>query len=133
MHELVLDTSLREAAALVGLGHEALRKFVNGTTEQPHERSRRSMGQLYHQRRARGGVAEVRTTSQSAGHLKLLFSPALDAALDEVRALFDDWREGRAPSERAAEVERWLARRLREEHAAEAQYTGSRRRGRTRK
>ncbi|HEX6042393.1 hypothetical protein [Longimicrobium sp.] len=129
MHELVLDTSLRDAAALVGLGHEALRKFVNGTTERPHQRSLRSMGQLYQQRRARGGVAEVRTTAQSAGHLKLLFSPGLDAALTEVRALFDDWREGRPPSERAAEVERWLARKLREEHAAEVQFAGNRKRG----
>lgn len=129
MHELVLDTSLRDAAALVGLGHEALRKFVNGTTERPHQRSLRSMGQLYQQRRARG-VAEVRTSSQSAGHLKLLFSPDLDAALAEVREIFDDWREGRPPSARALELERWLPRRLREEHAAEGHAPVTRKRGR---
>jgi hypothetical protein len=127
MHELVLDTSLREAAALVGLGHEALRKFVNGTTEQPHQRSLRSMGQLYQQRRLKG-VAEVRTDTQSAGHLKLLFAPGLDAALAELAEVFDDWREGRAPSARALELERWLAHKLREEHAGEAQYTPAKRR-----
>lgn len=129
MHELVLDTSLREAAALVGLGHEALRKFVNRTTERPHQRSLRSMGQLYQQRRVKG-VAEVRTPTASAGHLKLLFSPDLDAALAEVREVFDDWREGRPPSEKGGELERWLARRLREEHAAEAHVAGPRKRSR---
>lgn len=130
MHELVLDTSLREAAALVNLGHEALRKFVNGTTERPHERSLRSMGQLYHQRRLRG-LGEARTATQSAGHLKLLFAPGLEDALGEVRALFDDWREGRPPPPRAAELERWLVRRLREEHAAEPHFVPVRKRGRT--
>lgn len=129
MHELVLDTSLREAASQVGLGHEALRKFVNGTTDRPHQRSLRSMGQLYQQRRTRG-VAEVRTSAQSAGHLKLLFSPELEAALGEAREIFDDWREGRPPSPRAAELERWLALRLREEHADEARAAGNRKRSR---
>jgi hypothetical protein len=118
MAELVLDTSLREAAALVGLGHEALRKFVNETTERPHQRSLRSMGQLYLQRRARG-VAEARTAVPSVPHLNLLFSPGLETATGEVRALFDDWREGRAPPQLAAELERWLLSKLREEYAAE--------------
>lgn len=118
MQELVLDTSLREAAGLVGLGHEALRKFVNGTTEKPHQRSLRSMGRLYLQRRA-GGVQEVRTAVSKAPHLKLLFAPGLDAAIGEVRALFEDWRNGHPPPQRAVDLERWLIARLREEHAAE--------------
>jgi hypothetical protein len=120
MHELVLDTSLREAASLVGLGHEALRKFVNGTTERPHQRSLRSMGQLYQQRRARG-VAEV-PTAPTAGHLKLLFTPGAEPSVGEVKRLFDDWREGRPPPPLAEELERWLIRKLREEHAAEPRW-----------
>lgn len=128
MHELVLDTSLREAAALVGLGHEALRKFVNGTTEKPHQRSLRSMGQLYHQRRGKG-VAEVRS-APTAGHLKLLFSPGLEASAAEVKALFDEWRDGRPPPPLADALETWLLRKLREEHAAEAGLSARRKRSR---
>jgi hypothetical protein len=129
MRELVLDTSLREAASLVGLGHEALRKFVNNTTEKPHQRSLRSMGQLYLQRRARG-VAEARTDTPSAPHLKLLFSPGLETATGEARALFDAWREGRAPPPLAAEVERWMVLKLREEYADEATWAPTRKRSR---
>lgn len=129
MRELVLDTSLREAAALVNLGHEALRKFVNETTERPHQRSLRSMGQLYLQRRA-GGVAEARTPTPSSPHLKLLFSPGLDAATGEARALFDAWRGGHAPPPLAAELERWMLGKLREEYAAEASWAPARKRSR---
>jgi hypothetical protein len=128
MHELVLDTSLREAAALVGLGHEALRKFVNGTTERPHQRSLRAMGHLYQQRRAKG-VAEVRT-APTAGHLKLLFTPGVEPSSAEVKALFDDWRDGRPPSPLAEELEKWLLRKLREEHAAEPTWAATRKRSR---
>lgn len=119
MQEVVLDTSLREAAALVGLGHEAMRKFVNGTTERPHQRTLRAMGNLYVERRARGGVAEVRTPTPSAPHLKLLFAPGLESSIGEVQALFDAWRDGNAPPALAAELERWLVSKLREEYAAE--------------
>jgi hypothetical protein len=120
MHELVLDTSLREAAGLVGLGHEALRKFVNGTTERPHQRSLRAMGQLYHERKA-NRVAESRS-APTAGHLKLLFSRGLEESTAEVHELFDAWREGRPPPALAASVERWLVLRLGEEYAAEGSW-----------
>lgn len=130
MQEVVLDTSLREAAALVGLGHEAMRKFVNGTTERPHQRSLRAMGNLYLERRARG-VAEVRAAAApSAPHLKLLFAPGLESSIGEVKALFAAWREGRPPPELAAEVERWLVGKLREEYAAEPSWAATRKRSR---
>jgi hypothetical protein len=125
MHGLVLDTSLRDAAALVGLGHEALRKFVNGTTEKPHQRTLRSMGHLYLERRARG-VGEVRSTAL-AGPLKLLFSRGVDESVAEVKALFDGWREGRPPPALAETLERWLTDKLREEYAAEPSWTNRKR------
>jgi len=125
MHGLVLDTSLREAAALVGLGHEALRKFINGTTERPHERSLRSMGKLYLQR----GVAEVHT-APTAGQLKLLFSRGLDAATVQAREFFAALREGRTPNIDPDEVERWILRRLREEYADETTWAATRKRSR---
>jgi hypothetical protein len=121
MHGLVLDTSLREAAALVGLWHEALRKFVNGTTERPHQRSLRAMGHLYLERR-RGGVGEVRGVAP-AGPLKLLFSRGLDESVAEAKGLFDGWRDGHAPPPLADELERWVVSKLREEYAAEPDWT----------
>lgn len=129
MQEVVLDTSLREAAALVGLGHEAMRKFVNGTTERPHQRSLRAMGNLYLERRVRG-VAEVRTPTPSAPHLKLLFVPGLEASTEQVKALFAGWREGGEPPALAGELERWLLGKLREEYAAEASWAPTRKRSR---
>jgi hypothetical protein len=117
MHELVLDTSLRDAASLVGLGHEALRKFVNGTTERPHQRSLRSMGQLYAKRRS--GVAEARTATPTAGQLKLLFARELDEAIAQARGILPALREGREPPINVDELEKWIVRKLREEHAAE--------------
>lgn len=129
MQEVVLDTSLREAATLVGLGHEAMRKFVNGTTERPHQRSLRAMGNLYLERRVRG-VAEVRTATDSAPHLKLLFAPGLDLSIGAVKALFDDWREGSPPPALAGELERWLVSKLREEYAAEPSWAPTRKRSR---
>jgi hypothetical protein len=125
MHGVVLDTSLRDAAELVGLGHEALRKFVNGTTEKPHQRSLRSMGHLYLERRARG-VGEVRS-APSAGALKLLFSRGLEESAKEVKELFDGWRDGQPPPALAEEVERWLLHKLHEEYAAEPDWTSRKR------
>lgn len=117
MHALVLDTSLREAAALVGLGHEALRKFVNGTTERPHQRSLRSMGQLYRKRAA--GVGEAFQATESAGQLKVLFARELDEAIAQARDLFSALREGREPPVNVTELEKWMVRKLREEHDGE--------------
>ena len=128
MAALVLDTSLRDAAARVGLGHEALRKFVNGTTERPHQRSLRAMGNLYHDR-SQMRVAEVHT-APSAGHLKLLLPRGLEESMDAVRETFDAWRDGRKPTALADEIERWLMRRLREEYAAEPSWGPRRKRSR---
>jgi phage antirepressor YoqD-like protein len=128
MDALVLDTSLREAAALVGLGHEALRKFINGTTEQPHKRSIRSMAALYLERN-RLRVAEVRTTP-SAGHLKLVLPRGVEPATEAVKGLFDAWREGRRPPPLAADLERWLVNKVREEYAAEPNWAPRRKRSR---
>jgi hypothetical protein len=128
MEELVLDTSLREAAALVGLGHEALRKFINGTTERPHLRSLRAMGNLYLARK-KLRVAEVRT-APTAGHLKLILPRGLDASTEAVQGVFDAWREGRKPPALAYDLEKWLKDKLREEYAAETNWAPRRKRSR---
>lgn len=128
MGQLVLDTSLRDVAARVGLGHEALRKFVNGTTERPHQRSLRAMGQLYHERQAL--QARERATVPTAGQLKLLLPRGEEEAAAEIRGVFDAIRGTRKASQVADDLEQWLLRRLREEHAAESSWGPPRKRSR---
>lgn len=128
MQQVVLDTSLREAAALVGLGHEALRKFVNGITERPHQRSLRAMGQLYQERQALR--ARERATTPTAGQLKLLLPRGLEPASAEIRAIFEPTRDSRRVSASARNVEAWLLRRLREEYAVEPHWGPARKRSR---
>jgi hypothetical protein len=120
MHELVLETNLRDASALVGLGHEALRKFVNGETDRPHERTRRRMGNLFLERQklsaAEGDSRPV------AGQLKLQLPRGLEAARDAVRAEFEALRQADPDRPTAAALEKWLLRRLEEEYAREQPY-----------
>ena len=118
MAEVVRESSLREAAARVGLGHEALRKFLHGITRRPHDRGRQGMAELCLEHRRR--LADSGSTP-TAGHLKLVFPRGLDPALAEVQALFDPLRGGPRAST-AAELEAWLVRKLREEYAAEPQW-----------
>jgi hypothetical protein len=127
MRELVLESSLRPAAKRVGLGHEALRKFIIGETDRPHERSRRAMGQLYLERK-RLSVAEGEA-APSAGQLKLLLPRGLEKASAEISAVFEVFRGMSRPPALAADLERWLLRRLQAEYAREVPYpTASRRR-----
>ena len=128
MHQLVLDTSLRDVAARVGLGHEAMRKFVNGTTERPHQRSLRAMGQLYNERQALH--ARERTTAPTAGQLKLLLPRGLEVASAEIRALFDTIRGTRKAGSLADDLEQFLLRRLQEEYAVEPNWAPARKRSR---
>lgn len=128
MLQLVLDTSLRDVAARVGLGHEALRKFVNNTTERPHQRSLRAMGQLYNERQA------LRTretaTVPTAGQLKLLLPRGLDEASAAVRELFEGMRGTRKAAAYADDIEQFLLRRLEEEYAVEPNWAPTRKRSR---
>ncbi len=128
MEQLVLATSLRDAAALVGLGHEALRKFINGTTGRPHQRSLRAMGQLYNERQAL--QARERTTTPTAGQLKLLLPRGLQDAGAAVQEVFDAIRGTRKAGAYADDLERFLLRRLEEEYAVEPSWAPARKRSR---
>lgn len=125
MAQLVLGTSLRDVAARVGLGHEALRKFVNRTTERPHQRSLRAMAELYNARQAR-----EQETVPTAGQLKLLLPRGLDNASATVREVFDAIRGTRKAGAYAGAMEHYLLRRLEEEYAAEPDWGPSRKRSR---
>lgn len=128
MGQLVLDTSLRDVAALVGLGHEALRKFVNGTTERPHQRSLRAMGLLYNERQTL--QARERATVPTAGQLKLLLPRGLQDASTAVREVFDAIRGTRKAGAYADDMESFLLRRLEEEYAVENDWSATRKRSR---
>lgn len=131
MRELVLESSLRPAAKRVGLGHEALRKFIIGETDRPHERSRRAMAQLFLERR-KLTVSEG-DTAPTAGQLKLLLPRGLEKASAEVRTVFDAIRGVGRPPALAKDLERWLLRRLQEEYAREVPYPTSGRKRREKK
>jgi hypothetical protein len=125
MDQLVLDMSLRDVAALVGLGHEALRKFINGTTESPHKRSLRAMGQLYNEYQAK-----EQATVPTAGQLKLLLPRGLEDASTAVREVFDAIRGTRKAGAYADDMERFLLRRLEEEYFEEPNWAPARKRSR---
>ncbi|HYR09656.1 MAG TPA: hypothetical protein VEQ60_17915 [Longimicrobium sp.] len=127
MDQLVLDTSLRDVAALVGLGHEALRKFINGTTERPHARSLRAMGQLYNERQAQ---AKERAAVPTAGQLRLLLPRGLEDASAAVREAFDAIRGTRKGGAYADNMERFLLLRLEEEYAVDTSWAPTRKRSR---
>lgn len=117
MAEVAHDTNLRDAGARVGIGHEALRKFVTGVTERPHERTRKAMARLYLERQK--VLAAEREAFPTAGQLKLVLPRGLEPALDAVREVFDVLREARRTSSTSDALEQWLGRRLREEYAVE--------------
>lgn len=123
MAELAHATNLRDAGALVGLGHEALRKFILGRTRRPHDRSLKAMAQLYmeHQKL----LAAEREALPTAGQLKLVLPRGYDAAADAIREVFDALRDAKRHSGTAEALEQWLGRRLREEYAVEPNW-GSR-------
>ncbi len=117
MAEFVVATNLRDAAAVVGLGHEALRKFTIGKTKRPHDRSLKAMAQLFLERQK--VTAAEREALPTAGQLKLVLPRGLDAASDAIRDVFGALREAKRFSANAKALEEWLNRRLREEYAAE--------------
>lgn len=126
MEELVIESNLRDVGARVGLGHEALRKFIIGETEKPHMRTRRAMAELWLERR-RLAVAE-HDAVPSAGYLKLLLPRGLEKATAEVHRLFEAFRAGGRVPALAGDLENWLVRRLQEEYAREPAYPSRKKR-----
>lgn len=135
MTELVADSNLREAGRLIGRGREAVRKFVAGDIEMPHERTREAMARLYMQKY--GGAlraAEVAQPVASGTPLKLILPQPRERATAEIRSIFDQLRrDGDELSETAQALERWLLRRIRDEYAAEVPYARPRQRAQRKK
>jgi hypothetical protein len=124
MAEVADATNLRDAGARVGLGHEALRKFIIGETERPHTRTLKAMAELYleHQKLA----AAERESIPTAGQLKLVLPRGLEAGIQAVEEVFAT----RPSSGPAKALEQWLVRRLREEYSVEPGWGARKKRGR---
>src|SRR3982751_1259977 len=73
MTELVADSNLREAGRLIGRGREAVRRFVGGDIEMPHDRTREAIARLYQQKHGTGVMqaAETLQPTSSPTPLKL--------------------------------------------------------------
>lgn len=131
MAELVQDSNLREAGRLIGRGREAVRKFVSGDIETPHDRTREAIARLYVQKYGAGVLKarEVAQPAQTATPLKLILPRGVERATTEIRAIFEALRRNSAamPPSTAA-LEGWLLRRVKDEYAAEVPYPRPRQR-----
>lgn len=131
MAELVADSNLREAGRLIGRGREAVRKFVSGDIETPHDRTREAIAKLYVQKYGTGVLraAEVAQPVSSPTPLKLILPQGVERATTEIRAVFEGLRRhaDELPPSTAA-LERWLLRRVKEEYATEVPYARPRQR-----
>jgi hypothetical protein len=130
MSELVADSNLREAGRLIGRGREAVRRFVGGDIEMPHDRTREAIARLYQQKHGTGVMqaAETRQAASSPTPLKLILPQGVERATTEIRAIFEGLRRGADLPASASAVETWLLRRVREEYAAEVPYPRKRQR-----
>lgn len=133
MKEFVDRSSLRHAEAVTGVGHEAIRKFVEGETENPHPRSIKAFTRLYWRERGLVFVAESGGTDAPvfwASELRAIFPGGKPQALAEVRRLFG--LAERFPAEApdtAAAMERWWTRLVEAEYRDELPYRKPRRSG----
>src|SRR3954468_17715226 len=91
MAELVQDSNLREAGRLIGRGREAVRKFISGDIETPHDRTREAIARLYVQKYGAGvrKAREVAQPVQTATPLKLILPRGVERATTEIRAIFE--------------------------------------------
>lgn len=136
MTELVADSNLREAGRLIGRGREAVRKFVSGDIEMPHDRTREAIAKLYVQKYGSVAMraAEVTQPAASPTPLKLILPQGVERATAEIRAVFEPLRkDGGDVSASIAALERWLLKRVKDEYAAEVPYARPRQRQRREK
>jgi hypothetical protein len=125
MRELVMETSLRAAARMIGRGHEMVRKFVDGAIDRPQDRTRRAMAEVFLARQKLVRQVSTNPSTPTAGRLSLVLPKGTDAATREIRNIFELIR-GSEKAPRSADVlEGWLVRRIEEEYATEVRYSGA--------
>jgi hypothetical protein len=131
MAQLVSDSNLREAGRLIGRGREAVRRFVSGDIETPHERTREAIARLFLKKHGATSLAaaEAPQPAGSGTPLKLILPQGAERATTEIRLIFDALRRhsGEMPATTSA-VETWLLRRVKDEYATEVPYARPRKR-----
>jgi hypothetical protein len=125
MRELVMETSLRAAARMIGRGHEMVRKFVDGAIERPQDRTRRAMAEVFLARQHLVRQVSTSPSTPTAGRLSLVLPKGTDAATREIRKIFDLIRGSDGAPRSAEVVEGWLLRRIQEEYATEVRYSSA--------
>lgn len=128
MQKIVARWSLRYVEAVTGVGHETIRKFIEGKTDRPHPRSIEAYTRLYWQQHRTGQVAEDPSNGLPLVpvlELQRILPAGLDAAVAALRAMFDP--ESPNPPE-AVEVERWLLRLINSAYGAGPHYQKGKRR-----
>lgn len=128
MQKMVARWSLRYVEAVTGVGHETIRKFTEGETETPNQRSIEAYTRLYWQQHRTGRVAEDGSDGLPLVpvlELRRILPEGLDGAVAALRAMFDP--ESPNPPE-AAELERWLLRLINSAYGAGPHYQKGKRR-----
>ncbi len=121
--ELAREMGLREAGRLIGRGREQVRKFIAGTIEVPHPRTRQRLGELYLERHGRADrVAEALVETPAPTPLKVILPKGLERATAEIRAMFALIRRHPDVPESAVGVEQWLLRHVKQEYSTEQTY-----------
>jgi hypothetical protein len=130
VRELAREHTYRELADRWGMGHEALRKFILGRTEQPHPRQREAYGACYLELHPAGYVDQTRSNdaARPLPRLKRVLPPDRAQAMEVLDRIFGlAERHPAEVPEQAAEVHAWLRTVLAAEFDAEARYTRGRR------
>jgi hypothetical protein len=122
MRELVLATSLREAARLIDRGHEMVRKFIDGTIQRPQERTRKAMAELLIARTRLVDRVRTSPSTPTAGQLTVILPKGVDAAVKEIRRVFAIVKASEKAPPSAEQLENWLVRRVQEEYATDVRY-----------
>jgi hypothetical protein len=121
---------LRPLAKAWGVGHETLRKFATGLTEQPHPRQLALYSSKFLELHPSGYVREKRVDGKPVAlpQLKLLLPADRERAqevLDRIFALEERGADG-VPEE-AEKVREWMRKLLNAEFDAEVRFRGKRR------
>gem|GEM_PF-2027755 len=128
--EMVARHTLRRLAQRWGMGHETLRKFIMGSTAQPHPRQREKYGAFFLELHPGGYVEQTRMEDRARPlpQLKRILPPERAEAAEVLDRIFT--LAGRHPDElpeQAAAVRAWMHRLLAAEFDAETRYTAGRR------
>jgi hypothetical protein len=131
VREQALQHTYRGLAERWGIGHETLRKFINGGTVQPHPRHRERYGALFLHLHPAGYVEEKAVDEdrpRPLPQLKRLLPPDRAQAAEVLERIFA--LAARHPDElpeQADAVRGWMQTLLAAEFEAEAQYARGRR------